>query len=155
MNIHVNTQNLERVWKALREQGDKFVFVKRNLNIPFYRIVFFNIYDKRSSALQELEPLKVKKGIIKSKDYSDTRDKEYKAVNGLIKTGFIFIKKSSIKYDTRVFEKYVFTRANVNVLSREHLQRKGVFSKLSLWVHRLYTKLTKYIRYILRLGKNE
>lgn len=145
-NIHVNVQNLNRLWKALREQADRYVLCKSCIKIFDLFIIKFNVYDRYNTACLEYEPLKVKKKLIGRLDYSDTRDKEYKAVNGDIKSGFIIVPKKMVKYDTRAFEKIVFKNDCVNVLSRGRNHLKGKFSikvyikKLSLWVHRLFTR---------------
>lgn len=149
-NIHCNVQNIGRLWKALREQADTYILAKNTIKLCGLFIVRYNIYDKYNTAVNELEPLKVRKGIIARKDYTDTRDKEYKAVNGSIKKGYFIITKKSLKYDTRIFEKYVFKDLKPNVESREvsNIKKtfKGRFKTLSLWVHRLVEKLTKKVK---------
>lgn len=37
-NIHVNVQNYNRLWKALREQADFFVTCRKTIKIPFFLI---------------------------------------------------------------------------------------------------------------------
>ena len=114
-NIHVNTQSLERPWKALREQADFFVKCNGVIKLPFFLIISCNTYDKYRSALDELEPLSAR---ILNK-YSKAEVDLYHAQNGEIHSGHIFIRKSKIKYDTRAFEKLVFKKG-----SRRKYKRK-------------------------------
>lgn len=107
-NIHVNTQSLERPWKALREQADFFVKCKGIIKLPFFLIIKVNTYDKYKSALEELEPLSAR---ILNK-YSKAEVDLYHATHGEIKSGHVFVRKSKIKYDTRAFEKIVFKKGS-------------------------------------------
>ena len=107
-NIHVNTQSLERPWKALREQADFFVKCKGVIKLPFFLVIKCNTYDKYSSAKDELEPLSAR---ILNK-YSKAEVDLYHAQNGEIHTGHVFVRKSKIKYDTRAFEKLVFKKGS-------------------------------------------
>jgi hypothetical protein len=103
-NIHVNIQNLERLWKPIREQADFFVHVRGRVILPFFILVRANTYDKYQSALQCLDPVKPRLLNKFSKSESDV----YKATNGEIKTGWIIVRKSKIDYDTRAFEKVIY-----------------------------------------------
>lgn len=103
-NIHVNTQNFGRVWKALREQADAFVYVKKSVHLPFFIFTKATWYDKYESAEKRLEPVR---GRFFNK-YSKAETDIYKASNGEIKQGWVIIRKSTIKYDTRAFEKILF-----------------------------------------------
>lgn len=98
-NIHVNVQNFGRVWKALREQADFFVYVHRTIKLPFILITIYSTYDKYTSAEQVLSPIKIRKLNKFSKAETDV----YKATNGDIRKGFFIIRKSKISYDTRYF----------------------------------------------------
>lgn len=103
-NIHINTQNLGRVWKALREQADYFVHMKGVIKLPFFMVVKCITYDKYESAIRCLEPVQ---GRILNK-FSKAETDIYKASNGDIRVGWIFIRKSLLKYDTRAFEKVLY-----------------------------------------------
>lgn len=103
-NVHVNIQNLERLWKPIREQADFFVHVRGRLILPFVILVHANTYDKYQSALQCLDPVKPRLMNKFSKAETDV----YKASNGEIKTGWLVVWKKSIKYDTRAFEKIIY-----------------------------------------------
>lgn len=104
-NVHVNTQNLERVWKALREQADFYPVCKRVYHwLPFFLIIKVISYDKYDSAIRGVLPLK-KRWNKDSKNQYDL----YTAQNGDIRQFYVFIPKKKIKYDTRAFEKVLLT----------------------------------------------
>lgn len=104
MNVHVNVQNLSRVWKPIREQADFFVHVKGRVKLPFHILIHANTYDKEESALRCLEPMK---GRILNK-FSKAEVDAYRAEHGEIKSGWLILPKRWIEYDTRAFEKILF-----------------------------------------------
>jgi len=103
-NIHVNVQNFGRVWKALREQADAFVYVKKTLSLPGFLLIRATWYDKYESAEARLEPVRNR---IFNK-YSKAETDIYKASNGDIRQGWFIMRKASVKYDTRAFEKVLY-----------------------------------------------
>lgn len=103
-NVHVNTQNLSRVWKALREQADYYIKCRGVLNLGFGLLVKTTEYEKYESALNGVEPIKAL--LFNKINKADIQ--QYVAKNGFIKKGFIFIFKKHIKYDTRAFSKIIF-----------------------------------------------
>lgn len=108
-NVHCNTQNLGRVWKALREQADSYikcVGVEKPLLLGLFGFLRINFiyYDKYESANQSLLPLPF--GFMNK--FLNANAKQYYATNGLIKSSYVLINKKSIKYDTRAFHKIVF-----------------------------------------------
>lgn len=103
--IHCNTQRLDRVWKALREQADYFILMrKRCLKLPFIIVLFTTEYTKYDSALQELAPMK---STLFNK-YSKAEKELYKAKHGYIKDGLMIVRKSTLKYDTRAFHEIIY-----------------------------------------------
>lgn len=100
-NIHCNSQNVERGWKALREQADFYIITKRTYKIFGIFLTRCITYDKYESARQGLLPIKTR---ILNK-YSKAEVDIYNAKNGNIKSGFIIQRKKDLKYDTRAFEK--------------------------------------------------
>lgn len=100
-NVHCNCQNIERGWKALREQADFYIIVKRTYKLPFLLITKIYTYDKYESARQNLLPIKTR--LINK--YSKAEADVFRATNGDIRCGYIFQWKKTIKYDTRAFEK--------------------------------------------------
>ena len=103
-NIHANSQNLERAWKALREQADTFVWCRETIKLPFILITRVIVYDKYQSANARLLPMKRK---LMNKEHNALYE-QYKATNGLIKPMYVINFKRAIKYDTRYFAKLVF-----------------------------------------------
>lgn len=101
-NVHCNSQNIERGWKALREQADFYIQVKRTYKIfNWLFITKYYSYDKYESAKRNLLPLKNRLLNKFSKAESD----KYYAENGEIRKGYIFQFRKSLHYDTRAFEK--------------------------------------------------
>lgn len=101
-NVHCNTQNIERGWKALREQADFYIQVKRTYKIfGFLFITKYYSYDRYESARQNLMPLKAR---LLNK-YSKAEVDIYKATNGEIRKGYLLQIKPKLKYDTRAMEK--------------------------------------------------
>lgn len=103
--IHVNTQRIERLWKALREQADYFILIrKRALKLPFVFVIFTTEYEKYDSAKRELAPL----GSRLFNKYSKAEMDKFKAENGFIKNGFVIVPKRYLKYDTRAFHEIIY-----------------------------------------------
>lgn len=129
-NVHCNTQNLGRVWKALREQADfyiKCLEVKKPFILGlfgFLRIDFI-CYDKYESANNSLLPLP--NGLFNK--FLDANVKQYYATNGLIEKKFILVHKSEIHYDTRAFHKIVFGYEFKDESKKPFNILKAIFSK--------------------------
>ena len=108
-NVHCNTQNLNRVWKALREQADSYIKCI-GVDSPFFLSLFgflrinFIIYDKYESAEKSLLPLPY--GFMNK--FLNANAKQYYATNGDIKKCYVLINKKSIHYNTRAFHEVVF-----------------------------------------------
>lgn len=103
--IHVNAQRIERIWKALREQADYFVLMrKRPLKLPFFIVLFTTEYDRYESARQELQPMV---NTIFNK-YSKAEKNLFTANHGLVKNGLIIVRKSTLKYDSRAFHEIIY-----------------------------------------------
>lgn len=103
-NIHVNVQNVGRLWKALREQADFFVHVKSNVRLPFFILIKCYTYDDVNSAMQALAPLK---GRFFNK-FSKAETDVYNASHGEIRGGWIILPKWRIKYNTRALEPVLY-----------------------------------------------
>lgn len=97
MNIHSNTQALDRLWKALREQADYYVKTLGSFKLPFIVVTRFRFFDKYSSALNDIRPLK--RSLLKGEVGN-----VHNANVGEIKDGFIIQFKFNIKYNTRYFK---------------------------------------------------
>lgn len=105
-NIHVNTQNLTRVWKSLREQADYYILCVQTIKIGFILITRFISYDRYESAEKKLRPMTSR---VLNK-YSKAEYDVYTATNGDIHKAFIFQFSWNIKYDTRFFKKVIFNK---------------------------------------------
>ena len=111
-NIHINTQNLNRVWDKIREQSD--YFIKCNwCKVLFKNIVIQKIttYDKMQSCIDRVEPYrhiqipifatKEMRANLKMKDEELFR--KFKEDKGAVKS-FLLIYKNKSRYDTRLFK---------------------------------------------------
>ena len=100
-NIHCNTQNIERGWKALREQADFYVRVRYTRRFFGFLITRMTTYDRYQSAKDDVR-------FVKSRfmnKYSKADVDIYNAEHGEIRDGIIIQRIKRIKYDTRYFEK--------------------------------------------------
>lgn len=142
--IHVNTQRLDRVWKALREQADYFIRMrKRCLKLPFFIVLFTTEYDKYESAVQELSPMK---STLFNK-YSKAEKELYKAQHGFIKDGLIIVSKRSLHYDTRAFHKVIY---GVDAPRKETLCKKITQNLKKSW-----KKITKSLTTLFKKQRNQ
>lgn len=114
-NVHCNTQNMERGWKALREQADFYVQVRKTTKIfGFIFVTYMVTYDRYDSAKQNLNPLKTRMFNKFSKAQYDL----FVAQHGTIKSGFIIQFKNNLKYDTRAFEKILLKGRRLGLSSK-------------------------------------
>lgn len=102
-NIHCNAQNLERIWKALREQADIYIKCLKTIKLPFFLVVKYRTYDKYSSAVNDIRV--TKGGLFSTSDTIKVQHANY----GEIEEKFIILSKRKIKYDSRYF-KQVFIK---------------------------------------------
>lgn len=102
-NVHCNTQNIERGWKALREQADFYVICKRTIRIFNWFITRMVTYDNYNSAKNGIQPIKLRM----LNKYSKANVDLFVAQNGDIRKGYIIQHKKNLTYDTRYFEKVV------------------------------------------------
>lgn len=104
-NVHANTQALSRIWIKLREQADSYIHAVRTYKILGLLITKYTIYDKYTTAEQEIKPININ---IFSNKLKKTKAEEMTAINGTISQSFIIQRKRGISYDTRHFKKVVF-----------------------------------------------
>lgn len=97
-NVHCNTQNLERIWKALREQADIYIKCLKTIKLPFFLIVKYREYDKYSSAVNDIRVCK--EGLFKKEAVVKVQN----ANVGFIKESFIVVRKSKTRYNSRYFK---------------------------------------------------
>lgn len=104
MNIHLNTQALERPWKAIREQADFYILCKGNIKLLFGIICKIRLYEKYNSALNKQAPM----GSRILNKYSKAEVDKFRAENGIISDRIYYIRKFNIKYDSRYFHQVLF-----------------------------------------------
>ena len=113
-NIHCNTQNIERGRKALREQADSYIIVRKTIKIfNYFFITKFTFYDKYETAKANILPLKKRFGNKFSKAEQDL----FNANNGLVKNMYIVKTKKSLNYDTRAFEKILLEGERLTIIN--------------------------------------
>lgn len=103
-NVHINTQNIGRVWKALREQADYYIRCRGVINLPGFLIIKTTEYDNYASAEKNLLPLKSRL----ANKFSRAETDQFEATNGFIKSGFVIVRKKSVKYDSRAYHKIIY-----------------------------------------------
>jgi len=103
-NIHYNSQSLERAWKALREQADYFVMCRGVIKLPFFLVIKTREFDKYETAKANILPMKR----LFFNNFDKALIAQHNATYGLIRDGFVFIRRSAIRYDTRYFKKLIF-----------------------------------------------
>lgn len=105
-NVHINAQNLNRVWDKLREQSDYYIRCRQCIYIFGLVIQFITIYDKYESCLNRINPCRVrvpmfnKEAKIQAKLYLDNFYNQHGSVRNHI---LIYFNKS--KHDTHYFGK--------------------------------------------------
>jgi len=104
MNIHINTQSIERVWKLLREQADNYVMANGVIKLGKIFIIKYRIYDRYETANRQLEPIKNRP----LNKYANSTTDQYKALYGNIQNGFVIINKHHINFDTRAYHQTVY-----------------------------------------------
>lgn len=112
-NVHLNCQNLNRIWDKLREQSDTYILCNW-CKVLFGKIVVqeITIYDNADACQRRVEPFRPirppifnkagQREIIKAKNIELKR--AFNERNGTVKRRLlVYIHRS--KYDTRVFKK--------------------------------------------------
>lgn len=111
-NVHINSQNLNRVWDKIREQSDQYILCRscKFIKIPFTKKYLVNlkirIYEKYESFINRMPPFRMKVPLFNklAKTNIKLAKEQYNQQNGNIKTmNLFFINKS--KHDTYYFEK--------------------------------------------------
>lgn len=110
-NFFMNTQALNRIWLALREQADSYIKCRGTIKLPFIRIVKFTYFEKYKTASEDIS--KMKKGLIESKERKALRE-QYEATHGEIEDGIFILFTKNIKYDTRAFHEIIFGKKFTN-----------------------------------------
>jgi len=104
--IHINAQNLERIWKKLREQADIYIKAVGRIKLPFLGIlVCARYYENYDTAVKGQLPLRIPHKILKTLDKQEVKmmKEQYDATYGIIEQRYFFISYRSIHYDTYYF----------------------------------------------------
>ncbi|MBQ3235771.1 MAG: hypothetical protein IJA97_06400 [Clostridia bacterium] len=110
-NIHINTQNLNRVWDKIREQSDFYIKCRDCKVLGKLVIQKITVYDKAQSCIDRVDPFRPLKAPIFSKQEAKamyrTKNEEllrkFKETYGCVRNyTLIYINRS--KYDTRLFK---------------------------------------------------
>lgn len=102
--IHINSQDVNRVWKLLKEQQSGCIQARKCWRLGPLAIIHCTYYDKIASAEAQLIPMK--ESIFNK--YNKAELNMYNANNGLIKDFVIFAPSWRNKYDSRWFHKKFF-----------------------------------------------
>lgn len=103
--IHINSQDVNRVWKLLKEQQNGAIQCRKTVRIGPFAFIHCTYYSNLESAAKELYPMK---DTIFNK-YNKAELNLYTANNGIIKDFIIFAPTWRNKYDSRYFKSKFFT----------------------------------------------
>ena len=105
-NVHINAQNLNRVWDKIREQSDIYICCNKCFYIFGFVIQKITIYDKYDSAVSRVKPCRVKIPLFNRQARTNALIYRDKFINtyGVVKSRFLFYFNKS-KHDTYYFEK--------------------------------------------------
>ncbi|MBO5870017.1 MAG: hypothetical protein J6Q89_04635 [Clostridia bacterium] len=106
MNIHANTQNLNRLWDKLREQADGYFIMRKSINLGLFFLQKTTYYDDYHRALSNLRPFHSNR-LLSSKENKALAE-NFRAQNGLIMDLWIIQPNKRIAYDTREFHKQIY-----------------------------------------------
>lgn len=121
--IHINSQDVGRCWKMVREQADGFLKARSVMKIgPFFRLKL-TYFDKFASADKDLCP--IKKRLLRGKGDSDL----YNAENGFIKDFAIWGICRHHKYDSRYFRQLFFRSEIPEIVANENGEFMGIESQ--------------------------
>lgn len=102
--IHLNSQDVERTYKLIREQADGFIRCRGCVRILGFAFIRCTYYEKIQSAKEALAPL----GSRIFNGFSKAEADLYKAQHGDIKNFLIFAPAWRNKYDSRYFKSVFF-----------------------------------------------
>lgn len=105
-NVHVNCQNLNRIYDKLREQCDTYVTCNRCIYLFGFVIETVTIYDKYESCANRVEPFRMRLPLFAKKEMKNLlliEKEKYRLQHGSIRRGTLFFFNRS-KYNTRIFK---------------------------------------------------
>lgn len=97
--IHINSQDPQRVWKLLREQQEMWILARGVTRVGPLLFIRATIYDKESSAISRLSPMK---SFFFNK-FNKAELNKFDAENGMIKDILVCCLSFNHKYDSRYF----------------------------------------------------
>lgn len=97
--IHINSQDPQRVWKLLREQQEMWILARGVHKIGPFLFVHGTIYDKETSAIQRLSPMKMSM----FNKFNRAELNKFDAENGMIKDFTVCCLTFHHKYNSRYF----------------------------------------------------
>ena len=106
LNIHINTQNLTRVWDKLREQADAYFKTRWSLKIGPFIFTSFIYYEEYEAAKSSVRPYPIK--LFFAKAESKANFEQFLATHGEVKKLLICQRVKDIHYDTRIFHNIVY-----------------------------------------------
>lgn len=121
--LHWNTQNIERLYKILREQLDDCIMCLGTLWLPLHICMKVRYYERAKDCVEGLKPLSVgflKKG---NPDYKIEQSKRWE-----IKDYILVIPRWKVQHDTRYFKRIIFKEDAEGVKKHNSLfkKRRGV-----------------------------
>lgn len=107
-NVHVNCQNLNRIWDKLREQCDQYIACQWcRVFFGKYVLQRIIIYDNAESCQKRVKPFRLCLPLLSSREMrlqTDLEKQRYEQSNGLVRGAWLlYVNKSN--YDTRVFKR--------------------------------------------------
>ena len=117
MNVHVNVQNLNRLWIKLREQADTYIRLSGAIKLPGYILLKTTTYENYDDAVKNLKPVKklLKGEVVRTEESS----------RGEIKNRLLLVPKRWLKYDSRYFHRVVYGVQSPSVNLRRKKSKKG------------------------------
>ena len=104
-NVHINAQNLNRVWDKLREQSDIYIRCVRCIYILGFVIQSVVIYDKYESCINRVEPCRIHVPLFANKlvkQNARLHIDSFHNSHGSVKRALLIYKNKS-KHDTLYF----------------------------------------------------
>lgn len=114
-NVHVNVQNLNRIWDKLREQSDIYIRCNRCFYLRGLVIQFITIYDQYDACVNRVKPFP-RSSIFSKLDKTsiEMMKMNYEASHGKIQNRILIYHNLS-KHDTRYFKSLLEYGGNVDV----------------------------------------
>lgn len=104
-NVHINAQNLNRVWDKLREQSDRYIRCCWSFYFLGFVLQKIVIYDKYESCLNRINPCRIKKPLFCDKNRKQQIElylDNFYNQHGNVKSHLLFYRNRS-KHNTYLF----------------------------------------------------